>query len=64
MKLPVLPLMGIALFVIVTIVDVFFMSVPMFVYIMALMTGSGLIMSVFNDDMPFIMLPDRSKKRK
>ena len=64
MKLPVLPVMGIALFVIFTIVDVFFMSVPMFVYIMALMTGSGLIISVFNDDMPFIMLPERSKKRK
>jgi hypothetical protein len=56
--------MGIALFVIFTVVDVFFLSIPMYVYIMALMTGSGLIMSVFNDDMPFIMLPDRSKKRK
>jgi hypothetical protein len=64
MKIPVLPMMGAALFVIVTIVDVFLITLPMSMYISALLAGSALILTVFSEDMPFLVISDHDSRHK
>lgn len=53
-----IPAVGIALYVIVTMIDVFLISLPMSMYIAALVIGSALIMTAFFDKLPRFPLFD------
>lgn len=52
MKKTGIPAIGIALYVIVTMIDVFLISLPMSMYIVVLVLGAALIMTAFIDNFP------------